>query len=54
MVAVEYDGDQHRKDRTQYLKDSASGLTNARMHGVGTCIRVVDEDSPTEMSGTHR
>jgi very-short-patch-repair endonuclease len=44
MVAVEYDGDQHRTDRSQYVKD-------IRRAEVLNClgwqvIRVINEDRP--------
>jgi hypothetical protein len=44
MVAVEYDGDHHRKDRKQYVKD----IARLRMlEALGwTVIRVIAEDSP--------
>jgi hypothetical protein len=47
MVAVEYDGDQHRKDRRQYLKD----ITRLRMlERLGwIVIRVVAEDHPLDV-----
>ncbi len=44
MVAVEYDGDHHRKDRRQYVKD----IARLRMlEALGwRIIRVIAEDSP--------
>lgn len=44
MVAVEYDGDQHRKDRKQYVKD----IARLRMlEALGwKVIRVIAEDHP--------
>jgi Protein of unknown function (DUF559) len=44
MVAVEYDGDHHRKDRKQYVRD----IARLRMlEALGwTVIRVIAEDSP--------
>ncbi len=44
MVAVEYDGDHHRKDRTQFVKD----IARLRMlEALGwRVIRVIAEDSP--------
>jgi hypothetical protein len=46
MVAVEYDGDHHRKDRKQYVKD----IARLRMlEALGwTVIRVIAEDNPHE------
>lgn len=45
-VAVEYDGDQHRTSRRQYVKDAR------RIRALERCgwivIRVIAEDSPTE------
>lgn len=45
MVALEYDGDQHRSDRRQYVKDirRAEMVQRAGWH----VIRVVNEDRPT-------
>lgn len=45
MVALEYDGEQHRTDRSQYVKD----IRRAEMAGsLGwTVIRVIKEDRPT-------
>jgi hypothetical protein len=44
MVAVEYDGDQHRMDRRQYVKDIRR---QEMLDEVGwTIVRVVAEDSP--------
>ena len=44
MVAIEYDGDQHRTDRRQYVKD----IRRAEMaHRLGwNVIRVINEDRP--------
>lgn len=44
MVAVEYDGDHHRKDRKQYVKD----IARLRMlEALGwIVIRVIAEDDP--------
>jgi len=42
-VAVEYDGDQHRTDRTQYVKDIRRADALAALGW--TLIRVVAEDS---------
>jgi very-short-patch-repair endonuclease len=44
-VAVEYDGDHHRKDRRQYVKD----IARLRMlEALGwIVIRVIAEDKPT-------
>jgi very-short-patch-repair endonuclease len=46
MVAVEYDGDHHRKDRRQYVKD----IARLRMlEALGwTVIRVIAEDRPEQ------
>jgi very-short-patch-repair endonuclease len=46
MVAVEYDGDHHRKDRKQYVKD----IARLRMlEALGwKVIRVIAEDRPEE------
>jgi hypothetical protein len=46
MVAVEYDGDHHRKDRKQYVKD----IARLRMlEALGwNVIRVIAEDRPDE------
>src|SRR5271168_102343 len=44
LVAVEYDGDQHRSDRRQYVKDSRR---TERLQEMGwTIVRAVAEDSP--------
>jgi very-short-patch-repair endonuclease len=47
MVAVEYDGDHHRKDRKQYVKD----ITRLRMlESLGwIVIRVIAEDKPQDV-----
>lgn len=42
MVAVEYDGDHHRSDRQQYVKDIRRGEMLERMGWI--VIRVVAED----------
>jgi hypothetical protein len=44
MVAVEYDGDQHRTDRRQYVKDIRRLETLERMGWI--VVRVVAEDRP--------
>jgi hypothetical protein len=46
-VALEYDGDQHRKDRKQYLKD----ISRLRMleHLGWIVVRVVAEDHPLDV-----
>ncbi|OJZ74011.1 hypothetical protein BRW65_10985 [Mycobacterium paraffinicum] len=44
MVAVEYDGDQHRTDRRQYVKDIRRMKTLERMGWI--VVRVVAEDRP--------
>jgi hypothetical protein len=47
QLAVEYDGDQHRTDRPQYVKDMR------RIPRIGGCgwglIRVINEDRPAEI-----
>jgi len=47
MVAVEYDGDQHRSDRRLYVKD----LSRLRMfeHRGWIVVRVVAEDWPFDV-----
>jgi hypothetical protein len=47
MVAVEYDGDQHRVDRRQYLKDIRRLELLERMGWV--IVRVVAEDHPADI-----
>jgi hypothetical protein len=47
MVAVEYDGDQHRVDRRQYLKDIRRLEMLERMGWL--VIRVVAEDHPADI-----
>jgi hypothetical protein len=47
MVAVEYDGDQHRVDRRQYLKDIRRLEVLERMGWV--IVRVVAEDHPADI-----
>jgi hypothetical protein len=47
MVAVEYDGDQHRSDRRQYVKDIRR-LEMLEQQG-WTVVRVVTEDSPANI-----
>ncbi len=47
MVAVEYDGDQHRTDRTQYVKDIRRTAELERMGWI--IVRVVAEDRPAEI-----
>jgi len=46
MVAVEYDGDHHRKDRKQYVKDIARLRMLEEMGW--TVIRVIAEERPAE------
>jgi hypothetical protein len=46
MVAVEYDGDHHRKDRRQYVKDVARLRMLEAMGWM--VIRVIAEDRPAE------
>jgi hypothetical protein len=50
MLAVEYDGDHHRKDRRQYVKD----IARLRMlEALGwTVIRVIAEDRPDQWLAT--
>lgn len=47
MVAVEYDGDQHRVDRWQYVKDVRRLEILERLGWL--IIRVVAEDCPAEI-----
>ncbi|CDO06839.1 hypothetical protein BN977_01633 [Mycolicibacterium cosmeticum] len=47
MVAVEYDGDQHRTDRWQYVKDIRRIAELERLGWI--VIRVVAEDRPREV-----
>ncbi len=47
MVAVEYDGDQHRTDRRQYVKDIRRIEMLERMGWI--IVRVVAEDRPTDI-----
>jgi uncharacterized protein DUF559 len=47
MVAVEYDGDHHRKDRKQYLKDIKRLEMLERLGWI--VIRVVAEDHPLDV-----
>jgi hypothetical protein len=47
MVAVEYDGDQHRVDRRQYVKDIRRLEVLERMGW--RIVRVVAEDHPTDI-----
>jgi hypothetical protein len=47
MVVVEYDGDQHRTDRRQYVKDIRVLSTVAEMGWI--VIRVVKEDSDADI-----
>lgn len=49
MVAVEYDGDHHRLDRRQYVKDirRAETLEHLGWH----VIRVINEDRPRDIVG---
>jgi hypothetical protein len=46
-VAVEYDGDHHRKDRRQYVKDIARLRMLEELGWI--IIRVIAEDRPTEV-----
>ncbi len=52
MVAAEYDGDQHRTDRAQYVKDLRVMRTLAEMGW--EVIRVVREDRPDDVVGRVR
>jgi hypothetical protein len=47
MVAVEYDGDQHRRDRRQYVKD-ISRLRMLQNRG-WIVVRVIAEDHPNDI-----
>ena len=47
MVAVEYDGDQHRTDRWQYVKDVRRLEILQRLGWV--VIRVIAEDHPADI-----
>jgi hypothetical protein len=47
LVAVEYDGDQHRSDRRQYVKDIRRQDPLERMGWI--IVRVVAEDSPASI-----
>lgn len=47
MVAVEYDGDQHRSDRMQYVKDIRRTAELERMGWI--IVRVVAEDRPSDI-----
>lgn len=47
MVAVEYDGDQHRTDRRQYVKDIKRMEMLERMGWI--VVRVVAEDHPVDV-----
>ena len=47
LVAVEYDGDQHRSDRMQYVKDIRRTAELERMGWI--IVRVVAEDRPLEI-----
>ena len=47
MVAVEYDGDQHRTDRWQYVKDIRRVAALERMGWI--VVRVVAEDRPSDI-----
>ncbi|BBY41202.1 hypothetical protein MMAN_53360 [Mycobacterium mantenii] len=44
MVAVEYDGEQHRTDRNQYVKDIRRAEMISRLGW--NVIRVINEDRP--------
>jgi Protein of unknown function (DUF559) len=46
-VAVEYDGDQHRSDRRQYVKDIRRLATLERMGWI--IVRVIAEDHPDDI-----
>lgn len=47
MVAVEYDGDQHRTDRAQYVRDIRRHEVVARKGWI--VVRVVSEDHPQDI-----
>jgi len=47
-VAVEYDGDQHRTDRAQYVRDVRRLELLARLGWI--IVRVVKEDRPTDIA----
>jgi hypothetical protein len=47
LLAVEYDGDQHRTDRPQYVKD-VRRIKRIERHG-WEIIRVINEDRPHEI-----
>ena len=47
MVAAEYDGDHHRKDRKQYLKDIRRLEMLERLGWI--VVRVVAEDRPLDV-----
>ncbi len=47
MVAVEYDGEQHRLDRWQYIKDIRRSEELARLGWI--VIRVVASDRPDDI-----
>lgn len=50
MVAVEYDGDHHRSDRHQYVKDIRRRERLERQGWI--IITVVAEDRPAEIVAT--
>ncbi len=52
LVAVEYDGDQHRTDRRQYVKDIRRSEMLERMGWI--VVRVVAEDRPAGIIGRVR
>jgi very-short-patch-repair endonuclease len=52
MVAVEYDGDQHRTDRRQYVMDIRRAQMLERLGW--QVIRVVNEDRPSYVVGRVR
>lgn len=47
MVAVEYDGEHHRTDRSQYVKDIWRAEMVSRLGW--TVIRVINEDRPNRI-----
>lgn len=52
LVAVEYDGDQHRTDRAQYVKDLRTG---PNLNALGwNVVRVIKEDRPADVVHTVR
>ncbi|HEX5145161.1 MAG TPA: DUF559 domain-containing protein [Mycobacterium sp.] len=50
MLAVEYDGEQHRTDRTEYVRDQKRQPRISRQGW--EVIRVINEDSPNDVLAT--